>query len=369
MDIDLLSKMVKELILDNDKVVLPGLGCFTAEIIPASFSDKGYTINPPYRRLSFRSMPDEGHLLTQLYARSNNIELQMADRIVREFIAELKSVLFARKTVVFPGLGRLRATRENNVFFVADENLDIYPSGFGLEPVSLKNHQESREEVAAAMQNLASILEPSAQTREVTSPQSHEVPSPQATDPTYVTDSEPVIELVDEPIIEPVADFEPTAEPTAEPVAEPAAKPTAEPAAKPVTEPVAELVAEPTAEPLAEPAAEPLAEPVAEPVAEPAAEPVAEPIAESAAEPVADSTSADRTPARKASDDKAAEQGTARRKALRKTLRRAARIVLYSIASIAVLLGIYVIVAHLAPDFMDQILYSAEELEVLNYKF
>ena len=63
MDIDLLSKMVKELILDNDKVVLPGLGCFTAEIIPASFSDKGYTINPPYRRLSFRSMPDEGHLL------------------------------------------------------------------------------------------------------------------------------------------------------------------------------------------------------------------------------------------------------------------------------------------------------------------
>lgn len=353
MDIDLLSKMVKELILDNDKVVLPGLGCFTAEIIPASFSDKGYTINPPYRRLSFRSMPDEGHLLAQLYARSNNIELQMADRIVREFIAELKSVLFARKTVVFPGLGRLRATRENNVFFVADENLDIYPSGFGLEPVSLKNHQESREEVAAAMQNLASILEPSAQTREVTSPQSHEVPSPQATDPTYVTDSEPVIELVDEPIIEPVADFEPTAEPTAEPVAEPAAKPTAEPAAKPVTEPVAELVAEPTAEPLAEPAAEP----------------VAEPIAESAAKPVADSTSADRTPARKTSDDKASEQKTARRKALRKTLRRAARIVLYSIASVAILLGIYVIIAHLAPDFMDQILYSAEELEVLNYKF
>ena len=347
MDIDLLSKMVKELILDNDKVVLPGLGCFTAEIIPASFSDKGYTINPPYRRLSFRSMPDEGHLLAQLYARSNNIELQMADRIVREFIAELKSVLFARKTVVFPGLGRLRATRENNVFFVADENLDIYPSGFGLEPVSLKNHQESREEVAAAMQNLASILEPSAQTREVSSvqsrevptSQSHEVPSPQVsvtstpqggetppvTEPTYVADSEPVIELVDEPVIEPVADFEPVAEPTAEP----AAKPTAEPAAKPTSEP----------------------------------------IAESAAEPVADSTSADRTPARKTSDDKAAEQGTARRKAIRKTLRRAARIVLYSIASVVILLGIYVIIAHLAPDFMDQILYSAEELEVLNYKF
>ena len=158
MDIDLLSKMVKELILDNDKVVLPGLGCFTAEIVPASFSDKGYTINPPYRRLSFRSKPNEGHLLARLYARSNNVELQFAERIIKEFVAELKSVLFARKTVVFPGLGRLRATRENNVFFVADENLDIYPSGFALEPVSLMNHQESREEVSSAMQNLAWIL-------------------------------------------------------------------------------------------------------------------------------------------------------------------------------------------------------------------
>ena len=37
MDIDLLSKMVKELILDNDRVVLPGLGSFVAEIVPSTF--------------------------------------------------------------------------------------------------------------------------------------------------------------------------------------------------------------------------------------------------------------------------------------------------------------------------------------------
>ena len=57
MDIDLLSKMVKELILDRDRLVLPGLGSFMAEVVPSTFSDKGYTINPPYRRLYFRSYP------------------------------------------------------------------------------------------------------------------------------------------------------------------------------------------------------------------------------------------------------------------------------------------------------------------------
>ena len=40
MDIDLLSKMVGELILDNDEVSLPGVGTFVAEVVPSTFSDK-----------------------------------------------------------------------------------------------------------------------------------------------------------------------------------------------------------------------------------------------------------------------------------------------------------------------------------------
>ena len=295
MDIDLLSKMVKELILDNDKVVLPGLGCFTAEIVPASFSDKGYTINPPYRRLSFRSKPNEGHLLVRLYARSNNVELQFAERIIKEFVAELKSVLYARKTVVFPGLGRLRATRENNVFFVADENLDIYPSGFALEPVSLKNHQESREEVAAAMQNLASILEPSKQ------------PAPEV-DPTQVAevDSIPAPEV--DAIPAPEVDIIPEPEVDIIPAAE------------------VDIIPEPE-------------------------EDTTVPAAEDAAAAVLQSPS-DKRPS-----------------TLRKNFRKAVRISLYTLACLAVLLCLYVIIAHIAPDFIDQILYSAEELEVLHYKF
>ncbi len=160
MDIDLLSKMVKELILDNDRVVLPGLGAFVAEIVPSTFSDKGYTINPPYRRLFFRAKPDEGDELIKFYAEGNSLEFKVAERIILDFVAELKSILFTRKAVSFPGLGRLRATKENNIFFVADEDLDIYPAGFGLEPISLKTHQETREEVAAAVEDLKSFLEP-----------------------------------------------------------------------------------------------------------------------------------------------------------------------------------------------------------------
>ena len=159
MDIDLLSKMVKELILDNEVVVLPGMGAFVADMVPSTFSDKGYTINPPYRRLCFRPKPDEGDILVKLYADSNNVSVEVADRILRGFLSELKSVVHQKKTVILPGLGRLRATKENNLFFVPNADLDIYPEGFGLEPLSLKTHQETREEVAAAVGGLKDILE------------------------------------------------------------------------------------------------------------------------------------------------------------------------------------------------------------------
>lgn len=165
MDIDLLSKMIKELILDKDEVALPGVGTFVAEIVPSTFSDKGYTINPPYRRLSFRQrLSEEDNSLAAFYASSNNLDSENAKRIIEDFLSEMKDVLKEKKTIVFPGLGRLRATRENNFFFVADEDLDIYPAGFGLEPISLKTHEESPEVVSATVANLKGIISESVET-------------------------------------------------------------------------------------------------------------------------------------------------------------------------------------------------------------
>ena len=285
MDIDLLSKMVKELILDNDRVALPGLGSFVAEVVPSTFSDKGYTINPPYRRLYFRSKPDEGRELAGFYASTNKVEEDMAERIIKDFVSELKSVLHTKKTVVFPGLGRLRATKENNVFFIADEDLDIYPAGFGLEPISLKTHQETREEVSAALTDLKSILE--------------------------------------EPKAEP--------EPLLEPLPELASDPLPEPAPVPETTEVQESADAEASEPetVKVQAAEPVEEQKTEPKPAEVSVPVSEPV-----------------------------------KPKRKT------ILILSICLVAfviVLLIAFAVVGRLCPDWIDQFLYSPEELKILNY--
>lgn len=299
MDIDLLSKMVKELILDNDKVVLPGLGSFVAEIVPATFSDKGFTINPPYRKLYFRAKPDEGYALAEFYASSNKVNIDIAEKVIGDFVTELKSVLFTRKTVVFPGLGRLRATKENAVFFVADEDLDIYPEGFALEPISLKTHVETPAEVAAVVGSLKAMVDIPAAKEEEKSADVADL---------EVIDDVPAEEFPAEEI--PVED--------------------SEEAIMPAESEAGDAVEESVDEPVEE---EPVEE---EPVVEESEE---EPVAE---EPVVE-----------------AKKKPGFWKIFAKTL-------MWLVISAVVLLAAFILVARFAPDTLDKILYTPEELEIIN---
>ncbi|NMB36545.1 MAG: hypothetical protein GX993_00705 [Bacteroidales bacterium] len=141
MDVSLFSRTIKELILDNDRVGVPGLGHFVAELMPASFSDRRTMINPPYRRMSFVkddvSSVERELFLSKLEEISDVPEDEIDGKyniFVRKFISNLEE----EKSADLPSLGRMHATSRNEYFFVADEDLDIYPDGIGLEPVSIK---------------------------------------------------------------------------------------------------------------------------------------------------------------------------------------------------------------------------------------
>lgn len=175
MDIDQLTKFISDIILTRDEVTLPGLGSFVAEEVAASFSDKGYTINPPYRRLSFRPYQGEDNLLAEAFAKSENISIEDARAQLKDFLGKLKEVLKQRKSIIFPGLGHLRATKENNFFFVCDEEIMIYPEGFGLHPVSLKSRvhepveleKQAQSEAISQLQKQETVQEqPAAQEEE-----------------------------------------------------------------------------------------------------------------------------------------------------------------------------------------------------------
>ena len=224
---------------------------------------------------------------------ANKDRQDVAERIIRDFISEMRQILHTKKTVVFPGLGRLRATKENNLFFVADEGLDIYPAGFGLEPISLKTHQETSEEVTAAVAGLRSLLEEVPQPQEV---QTQDEPSQEA-QPQNTQPQEPQLQ-------------EQQPEISLEPVSEPM---------EPESESVSESIPEP--DPISE------QKPDAEP--EPAAEEV--------------------------------QEQRPRSRTLLKALLAAACVLL-------LLTVTYAIVGRIYPEWIDQFLYTPEELKILHHK-
>lgn len=430
MDIDLLSKMVRELILDNDKVFLPGLGAFVAEVVPSSFSDKGYTVNPPYRRLSFRTKAEPDSLLADLYAASNGVDAEVAERIVGTFTSEMREVLKSKKVVVFPGLGRLRATKENNFFFVADEDLDIYPEGFGLEPVSLKSHQDVRSpmQMSAMMDDLKSILEDFPE--EAVASGSVDAATENTELPDYPEDES---DASDQPGIEVAAEEESSAkasEPASEEVSEDASAPASEespaealeevpgePGSEEVTEAASEESPEAVTEEMPETeecvtavseedaavagedeekgavegvvdgveeaAREDVVEEAVDGVEEAAREDVVDDVVEEAEEGVEEDArggvveaaeeaareDVEEAPREDVVDDAVedAREEAVEAAGRRGWGRRLAVAALFVIGTAALLLAVYLILAKVSPDFINSILYDPEELEVLKY--
>ena len=215
--------MVAELIVKNDSVGLPGMGSFVAEIVPASFSDRGYSITPPYRKLSFRGGYPTDSLLVDYYAKSNGTDKEEARSTITDYVIQMKSVLKERKTIIFPGLGKLRATKDNTFFFVPDENLDIYPDGITLQPISLKTHSVSSEELARAVSSISELIaaqpKPAETTQLSDSQDTAEVDQPAAEQP--ASDPQPEVGVQPGPSEQPVQAEQPAADPQPEVAVQP----------------------------------------------------------------------------------------------------------------------------------------------------
>lgn len=382
MDIDLLSKIVKELILDNDEVALPGIGSFIAEIVPSVFSDKGYTINPPYRRLSFRQKGSgDENMVIDFYARCNNIDTPTASRIIREFLEEMRHVLETKKSIVFPGLGKLRATKENYFFFVADEDLDIYPEGFGLEPISLKTHEETPAEVSATMAALRSILNPeeaetvteeTAKAEEVNKPEETETVTEEATAAPAEGNAKEAVDNQEENEGETSGTNASEAElPTTDTEEAAPAEANTEEVETNVNEPATEEVNEPAEvnapeEPTGDKAMPAGDNPVNDNDLAANTETAENTKSEPAEVPMTDNKSGATMPATTTTSATTTAQTTSQKPAGSKTWQVIKWTVIILVILAVTALLTFIILAHIAPDFIDSILYTPEELEILN---
>ena len=153
MTIESFTSCLEEFIMEHDRLLVPGLGSFKAGLQAATISDNGFTINPPYRKLEFIYGEDlgigENEQYDYLYSIKEKMDLEKVREELAEIISEIKREVEANSLVELPGLGKLRSLGDGHLFFVMDKDAQIYPEGFALSSVSLKNRVSGIPEVVA----------------------------------------------------------------------------------------------------------------------------------------------------------------------------------------------------------------------------
>ncbi|HPX80064.1 MAG TPA: hypothetical protein PK603_07095 [Bacteroidales bacterium] len=129
MDTSLLASHCIELLRTHNRVSLGNMGSFMAEDTPATLTHNLHVLLPPGRRISFKESEtwNDG-LLEKVYGNPDALEA---------LLSEVSKKLLREKSVTLDGFGKLRRTREGDVFFVMDKNVSVNPGGFGLVPLSM----------------------------------------------------------------------------------------------------------------------------------------------------------------------------------------------------------------------------------------
>ena len=128
-DFSLVSSQIQELLIDNEEVILPGLGKFTIESTPASFKEDGMSILPPGKKLSF--VQD-----------SAQVECEGWQKDLSGKIFE--NLQLCGKYEV-TGFGIFTSNEGGEVSFLADENFDFAPDSFSLEAIALEANEDIAE--------------------------------------------------------------------------------------------------------------------------------------------------------------------------------------------------------------------------------
>lgn len=139
MDLNLLSKLLTDLLNTSQRVSLPGLGSFVSEEIPATITSYGTILNPPSARTLFKTSESwNDELLERAYAEHEKISHSIAKEEISEFIQQLKRRLSQDRTFSIPGVGDLKYISDAEIIFEALEGVIFWPESTGLEPLNIK---------------------------------------------------------------------------------------------------------------------------------------------------------------------------------------------------------------------------------------
>ena len=140
-----LAQHIEKLLLDNDCVIVPGLGGFVAHYTPSVRIEKDHLFLPPTRVIGFNpQVKMNDGLLVQSYMEVYNTSFSDATHIVNKQVDELTQCLHEEGRADLPNVGELHCSIQGMYEFTPYNNKITTPRLYGLTGFEMKALDEIR---------------------------------------------------------------------------------------------------------------------------------------------------------------------------------------------------------------------------------
>lgn len=156
---------IRELLSAYDCVVVPDLGGFVANPIPARIDKEQHLFIPPGRAVVFnQNLTNNDGLLANKVALEQSVDYQEALTVIREYVLYCKTTLQEQGRFELDELGILYFDQEKNLCFQPKDELLLLPDAFGLSSFFAK---PITNEAKVAKKVIPLVKEPVEETVEV----------------------------------------------------------------------------------------------------------------------------------------------------------------------------------------------------------
>lgn len=143
-----IERHIEILLLENDCVIVPGLGGFVAHHITARYDEQEGLFLPPYRTLGFNpQLKVNDSLLAQSFVEAYDISFPEAMCQIEEEVQAMYSALEADGVIELNDLGKLRLTGNNKIEFEPLESGILTPLYYALDGYNFMLREKSVSQV------------------------------------------------------------------------------------------------------------------------------------------------------------------------------------------------------------------------------
>lgn len=141
-----LARHIEALLVDNDCVIVPGLGGFIIHYTPAVWMEKDNMFLPPTRMIGFnaRLKVNDG-LLVQSYMTAHHVDFAKAAKLVEKDADELLSLLHTEGEVSLGNIGQLHLSIHNALEFIPGNTPLCAPAFYGLESFGIRKLEKPKK--------------------------------------------------------------------------------------------------------------------------------------------------------------------------------------------------------------------------------